>query len=511
MSRTHYFRSMVAGDRMHVVGVDVPRGGLRSGDVLTVEVADPGQAAWEAPESVVFRVESIDRSCLRIRLPSTMLALRFEEETVLQSFLARCEGAFVDMLLASVICRQTEDYLWIEPDLQGCFWVLAVCFGGSAPYSALVRRGPIDAEDLLTAFSDHAETYGDPTRYAPRRFAEAGYRFLKDGLGLPEDFPLFTGSPDAVRDRRLTVRAPRSERWPLLIPFDEFSRHGGLGGFVAYQSVSWITTGKSFVQNAIESMHLSVVFDDPVSFLPNAVFIINDYDEFYLHEPDAGTVREATRLALDVLSLFEEIRVSGGEVIRLRYHYNPSAATTIGVLRDLRTRYLIANFHTESGRWKVGGCTAGASRPDVLLDGLPAGVLSHIRLMRVYHCQSIGLLGLGGAGPSLVDTLLDLGALRVDGSPMQEDYLDFLHAVLQILCGGRNMSASYTVMSASVATIPRTWCSVWKRSSVRVRFSLEPPDPDFATWCIPGGRRAVVAGAREAAAHRRGGFSVCLI
>lgn len=236
---------------------------------------------------------------------------------------------------------------------------------------------------------------------------------------------------------RLVVKVDSSSLWFLQFPLNTFLQLG-IGSFVRYRDVEWITTSKSFFQHGLQYRQISDDLRDLKSFISGSVIVINTYRE---HEYDERC-RLATDALVAVLRLLQDVHV--GERVSLRWYLNPSAEVVRRLLLDPSTRYFFADFEASKGIWESGegACAAWnaseageAMRAPVDL-GFADGDLSHLRLMRVFHCNSVfdPFRANAPAGAhTLVGTLLKAGAWRVEGGMTKELYLDYLESIARLI------------------------------------------------------------------------------
>ena len=165
----------------------------------------------------------------------------------------------------------------------------------------------------------------------------------------------------------------------------------------------------------------------------------------YRHFENDPSLREkcliGTNLIKDALSLLQDVNIDD-EVFSLRWYINPTKDKIYSELLNLNTRYFFADFHVKGEKWQTGvGKTASwenitisdnLEQFEVGIDFLEKESLSHIRLMRIFHCHSVAIANALHIRPTIVPKLLVAGALRVEGSIMEENYLDYLCSLINL-------------------------------------------------------------------------------
>ena len=381
---------------------------------------------------------------LRARAEAAQIIIRGARPGHLSSFLETGRPELPDLLLAAVLGSRAEDYLWLVPRGDERAWALALtwetqgsCRGMLAPCS---QPAHIDKSYWCCSAGRDRDEREQHCRKLFLSLTSEG------GLALPRDFP-FTSSrlcAGRPRTRRLTIKVEPSLLWFLRYPVDHFCR-AGYGGFAAYRETEWILTReKGFLQNARERALIERELQDVRTFLKHAVVVLNSYGHWGRGDV-AKKWQRGLEAARKVLPLLQRVHL-GDETLFLRWYLNPSSAEVEAELRNPDTWYFFANFHAEEGEWRCGERVEGSSgaapcAPTPNYVGMPKeGELSHIRLMRVFHCHSVFDSGADRCGPAIVPSLLRGGAMRVEGSIEEENALDHLCSLLYLFTHSQGLA-----------------------------------------------------------------------
>ena len=285
------------------------------------------------------------------------------------------------------------------------------------------------------------------TRYGLRMSVDDQERYLRDLFSsfnswLPEGCPLRNVSD--TNGAVLVARVDPEEMWFLRLPISVYACSSGYP-LRQYRSLEYIVSGKSLTQYLYERRDTRSGLRHAGTLLRNTVVIINTYP--HLLKVDRAV--RGTELLIEALSLFRDITIDEA-TLTLRWYLNPSHETIVSVLEDKSVTFFFANFESGNGKWEIG---IGPRRS---WDGREPGEvsekeeffefagrsydLSHIQLMRVYHCNAAfrpAEACRDGRNPaderSIVHQLLAAGARRVEGGLTRESYFDFLRSVIELL------------------------------------------------------------------------------
>jgi len=257
---------------------------------------------------------------------------------------------------------------------------------------------------------------------------------------------------DGYTKHRLLVKVDPGELWFLRLPLGMYC-HFELGQFCNYGAVQWIVSDRTVSQVVSVSQSTETALNNVSDFLAGAHVLLNTY-EFHLNRfPE---LRESTDLLLDVMKAFLDVQIGSGRY-SLKWTLNPDASLLESILLSPETRFVFANFESDGGVWELGdgrhecwnsgtqGCPHPALTPQEKLSlGHLQGRLEHIRLLRVFHCNSIAnpfSPNQPAAAGTLARQLLLTGAWFVEGSITKERYVDHICTLLAVLLGRRDLRA----------------------------------------------------------------------
>lgn len=352
-------------------------------------------------------------------------------------FMHSCLVQLIDLVVAGALFSEEQDILWIEPGSAGKVWVLYLVQSGVDKWLGhLVEIAPpkiVDTSYALLGTGQQSENlksaFADFKSWLPGQF-----------------FQRVELAPDK---RLLTIKVNPSELWFLRFPISAFCQLQ-YEGFLSYWDVEWIVTDKGFIQTTGERLRLREEISDPLTFFEHAIVVVNTYSEHQRIE----SCTQATELVIEILSIFENLDFQTHSV-SLRWYLNPSASELNQLLLDDVTFYFFGDFEASNGLWQVGeGQTLGwhgANKSQPSRNSTESGsqyfwpeygnnILSHIRLMRVYHCNSIfdpfqAFLERDPADHhTIVRRFLDAGVQRVEGGMTAESYFDYLCSLIDMLC-----------------------------------------------------------------------------
>ena len=380
--------------------------------------------------SQVYKLSVEPPATLRIVGANSDLAIAFEAPEMLAAFVHSHWVELLDLAVANATrLAPDEDLLWVGGDKLRS-WVLFFTTSNAGRLAEVVSRPPfVDFSDGLYRRLDLSNFVDSPGASAAQHVFEV-FRDSHDGLALPETFPLLLpgDTSSSTEAKRLVIKLQRSAFWFLKVPMDYFAQHKGFGRISSYAEIEWVVTGKSLCRVAQERANITRELSNLSNLLRHSVFIINTYSHF---DEQCTT---ATEPELEVLRLFDSVNVQEGgaiETLHLRYFFNPGVDEVEEILKDPDTWFVFADFHVECSTWAL-GVTQGLFD----LECFERNSLSHVRLMRIYHCNSIfDSYDPEALGETIVNKLLSAGATRVEGSVVKENYLSFLREVVRILLG----------------------------------------------------------------------------
>jgi hypothetical protein len=397
----------------------------------------------EGERELSFWVQGDYKKGHRVVFDSGEIHIKTEKPNDWQRFLETNFSQLIGLFVAARVCIGQEDFIWVEPSGEETVWFLGmqwdICKDKKIGCGMLVeRRRPHQVHlDVSFWFIDKKD------KQLEKKFANQLFALIRDenGLNLPGDFPfcrqlkLTCGLPDP---RQLTIKLHSSQLWFLLFPFEYFRMFVEYDSFCIYRGIEWvITDDKSYIQNLCEQEMIRSELNNLKNSLKYSVIILNTYQSFEKEEDISKKVKEGTSLVIEILDLLQNVN-AGGEELSIRWYLNPTFDVVFSELLNQNTRYFFANFHTEDGEWITpeGERSFGHS----FFEKKEKSTLAHIRLMKLFHCDSVARIDSLQTRPSIVSLLIEAGALRVEGGIGGEDYIDYLCSLLFLFKQSRGLS-----------------------------------------------------------------------
>jgi hypothetical protein len=351
-------------------------------------------------------------------------------------FLGTHFSRLVDLVLARVLLRlEQEDFLLVQPSAPGKVWILSLMSGDGGLKGQLVERDVPPTIDTSSLIENEADQ---------RSALEELFAVFKEWLG--DDFSRAASKASAGK-KLLSIKVDSAALWFLRFPLSAFC-HLGYGGLAAYRDVEWIVTEKGFLRSCHERMVAEKELLDLSSVVRHSVVILNEYQKH-----DSKLCKSGTDLVVQLLSSLQGVQLHTGTT-SLRWYRNPSGPQVRGILLEPETHYFFADFESSGGQWEPGqgeyqSWDRGRSQQRLISEGSPdqEGItfegldhrLQHVRLMRVFHCNSIFdpyMVLIDGREPadhhSIVRRLLDCGVQRVEGGMTEESYCDYLCSLIYL-------------------------------------------------------------------------------
>jgi hypothetical protein len=405
---------------------------------ITVRLLNLWSGFEHVPETSTIQIHlKNDLDCF-IQVEDISISIFCNQRVSWSSFLECNIRQLIELLMTRILFRGEDDILWIEPSGADEVWILYLNQIGRRVWKSqlarLLRPGYIDTSFTLMNTGEQRENL------------TAVFEDFKNWL--PKDF--LRASEDHGNDKLLSVKVHPDQLWFLRFPVSAFCQLK-YEGLAAYSDVEWIVTHKGFLQTSRERIQMREDLSDPANFLKYGVIVVNTYRE----HSENKICSEGTELVIDICSILQDIDFDI-ENISLRWYLNPSALQINQILLDKETLYFFADFEASSGEWETGHGQYSAwnsshkAQPSVFpaqeirQESIPQysnRSLSHIRLMRVFHCNSIfdpHRAFLDRRQPadnnSIVRRLLDAGAERVEGGLTMENYCDYLCSLIDLLC-----------------------------------------------------------------------------
>jgi hypothetical protein len=352
----------------------------------------------------------------------------------------QCIGDWLlDVIVSKTLVCDAADLLLARSSTTRHIWLMSITWDGS-----VWSCNAVDLEASATVSTSYA--LSDPDEQL--RDLAANHRYF---MALAGDV-LFGGA--ARRNERvvLRIKVDRQNLWILRFAFGAFAKFQ-LRGFDAYKACQLIVTGRAVSEVATRQTEVEFELANIRTFLEGSYIVLNTYKS----HTNAGThevAKAALALLIEVFDNLQNLRFPSG-TLSLNWTMNPSATQLRTILLSPRTRFLFGDFEAAGGVWSLGDgehrCSAACGhsvKRDLAsvfdLSGL-RGRLSHIRLMRVFHCNSLFDPYRAGVEPAddatLAAALLATGAYFVEGSLTEESVVDCLCTILTLVLGRADVQA----------------------------------------------------------------------
>lgn len=393
-------------------------------------------------KTITLQIQFIDEHICNIQADGIDFSLTSYGANDWARFFDSYFNQFVNLLIAKLLFKdEKEDILWIEQNIAGKVWVLCLLEKECNRWQGqLVERNRPEYIDMDYALMNTCEQ---------KHYINDIFEKFK--AWLPEDF-LLIFNHSCGRQKILTIKVHPDELWFLRFPLSIFNQLQ-YAPFTAYSEVEWIVTDKGFTQNTYERARMRAELSDFQGLFEHSVVIVNTYKE---HE-SKKLYREGTELVIEILQCLQDVNFNTGKS-GFRWYVNPSSEKVKQLLLDAQTFYFFADFEASNGQWQMG---EGQQRSwnDDLSSSMPETNetsvrqyfslededlnLSHIRLMRVFHCNSIfdpyeADKREPADNHSIVRHLLNAGAQRVEGGMTEESYFDYLCSLIALFCESKH-------------------------------------------------------------------------
>lgn len=378
-----------------------------------------------------------DTGCLTCVIPG---------RTDWNQLLDRIGGPLIEFAMADRYFGMCEDYCYVYTQESRYIWVFWVTKQRDGTLQALIaERARPDVPDLEYAVN-HRPGYQDAQL---ERARTALLKFLatpQGGLG-----------EDSTQSQSLLLRVDPQERWFARFPISLFSQTEA-PGFQQYRQLDWLSSGKTLLAYKRDRAQLEHIRSSLSNTLRSTVVVVNTYSKFAhgaARHKTSAHARAGTRLLLDIFRLYESTMDQDGPC-PLRWYLNPNRHDLIRIFSEPANRIILGNFEAEletsapNADWQLGQGERWSYRLPSLgypseTEGWPVEYLavdddfpelSHVLLLRLYHCHSLLTRGAGERGvqpadaETIVGKLLRKGAGHVEGSVTRASYLDFIRAAI---------------------------------------------------------------------------------
>ena len=347
----------------------------------------------------------------------------------------------IGLLATFIVESEGENILWIEPFGSELVWVMGILSDSEYSKGMLVKR-------KIPELSPDYFFSGIHNRHA---LAKVILKYFKSWLGT--DFPFCSDFSDSRR-YYFTVKVNPETTWFLLFPLSHFCQFK-YGYFKYCKEPEWIVTNRSFIQNTCDRIQLQNELCNIENILQHSVIILNTYSHW-----ETKVVEKAQKgidLIREVFSFFKDIYFQSDNPISLRWYINPTSNEILNELVNQEVRYFFADFHVNNGTWQIGEGQKFSWLSTSMVDQQYSDQkreielfnlnrkwdLSHKRLMRVFHCESVFDVYINGSEPadahSIVRLFLNCGAQRVEGGMTTESFFDYLCSLFDLLCRDKGL------------------------------------------------------------------------
>ena len=386
-------------------------------------------------QQLTFQVQAKDGPGIRISYEDhRLIDIQTEVLDDWKEFINSKFHDVVALIIALLIETADKSVLWIEPCGDELAWILGIVRNTQSYRGMLVKRKIplLNPDYFLSGIHDRENR------------AEELHGSFKSWLG--SDFPFCSESVESAH-QLLTVKVNPGSTWFLLFPLSHFCQFK-YGYFKRCQEPEWIVTNKNFVQNTLERLQMEKELNNAEMILRHSTIILNTYSHWESKVVD--TAQTGLDLMMEILVCFKDVCFQVFEPIFLRWYINPTYNDVFNELINPDTWYFFADFHVNDGSWQIGDGKKHSWMSQRISDSnnekkfihLNDGLdLSHKRLMRVFHCESVfeaGTYYTNGSEPadahSIARRLLDYGAKRVEGGMTTESFFDYLCSLFDLLC-----------------------------------------------------------------------------
>jgi hypothetical protein len=344
--------------------IDSSRFALRNAPTFSVNITPTGSSECEL---------SVDafKLCLSVSHTSNIVAC-----------LDDLNESLLDVIASKIVVADPAQVMLVQPASSGGVWVCLI-------------RG---ADDRWTATAVESSrplidtSYALPNTGEQAQYIAVSYQAFKEFLKTD----LFFLEITQTKAQLLRVKVEPRELWFLRFPLGVFAKLS-LPGFAHYSGCQWITSDRSISEIAQIQQTTETEIADTTLFFSGARFILNTY-RMHSELRDAKWLDSALSLSLEIFRPLREVNV-GGKALTLQWILNPDGALLSEILETPQTRFVFAAFDARSGVWQLGDgphqcyipCAhAEASSAPAFFDlERLQNRLNHIRLFRVFHCNSI--------------------------------------------------------------------------------------------------------------------------
>lgn len=388
---------------------------LPSGDTVPVRVTRVNQA-------------EIELRCAEITFLVSVINQRGNVETCVDDL----KSWLLDAIASKLVVRDRADLIFVHPASTGGVWLCSV-----GKDSREWRCLAINIDRPMNVSTDYALPGTDDQ--------------LQNLIEIHQALVSFAG-PVLFRETRqenstlLRVKVHPEEHWFARFPLGVFAKFH-FAGFESYVACQWIVTERTISQIAANQTKTECEIADTKSFLEGTYILINTYQR-HANTGDAPFIENGFDLLMQLLGQLQSITLDN-HLFSLRWTMNPTRDQLNSIILSESTKFLFADFEAAGGFWSLGDgqhrchttCNHHLSGSDLGEFDLHSlrGRLAHIRLMRVFHCNSLYDPYRPNRQPAddgtIAAALLATNAFFVECSPTAEPIIDFICVMLGLLLG----------------------------------------------------------------------------
>jgi hypothetical protein len=344
----------------------------------------------------------------------------------------------LDWVASKVVVGDEAELMLVHPSSSGGVWLCGMCRNGNEWLCNAVDTDRPPSISTSYALPENPEQFQDltETHRAFMNFAEV----------------VLVPTTSRKSPCLLRVKVHPNERWFLRFPLGIFSKFH-LEGFEHYSACQWIVTERTISAVAASQSATEREMANTVAFLAGAHIVLNTY-RAHASARESASIEAGFDMLIQLLSQFQDIPVLN-QRLSLKWTMNPLPDQLFSTLTSSDTRFLFADFEAAGGIWTIGDgphrCYAACDHVQRPASDLGFGLcrvqgkLGHIRLMRVFHCNSLYDPYRVGSEPAADETiaaaLLATNAFFVEGSVTAEPVIDFICTMLNLLLGRSDLRA----------------------------------------------------------------------
>ena len=404
-------------------------------NVLVVDILMPRDGSEHRINNIQFTIKNSYHQVIVDAYSDKKFIFNIESVDDCTQFLRENLLDFIGLITAAIMSNGHEEFLWVEKKSDEFVWILGLICNDNYWSGKLLECPKViinyDHQSKLKLLYEQKKV--KLIFSAAKRL----YERLVDKNGCNVFNSIFVYNKENITSRKLTVKVNITELWFLFFPLDFFCEKKEFSRFVIYSEIEWlITKNKSFIQNTCQRIMISGEMLNAENFIKHSVIILNLYPHWFNDIDIGNKCLKGTWLLQKVLFLLSDLNIRN-ENISLRWYINPSVNIITNELKNSKTKYFFADFHTNNGIWQKGveypkkweENIEPLENNDIDID-FDFDDLKHIRLLRIFHCNTVID---NQCEPGIAIKLLNTGAFRVLGGITQTNYLDYCTSLIKIL------------------------------------------------------------------------------